>query len=1081
VLKLKHLVTILFSLGVISTYGQFYNGTQIDFGKNRVQYDDFEWQYFRFEKYETYFYTGGREIAVYTSKFADENIKELESFFDFKLSESIQFVIYNNQSDFKQSNVGLSDQNLQNIGGVLKIVGSKVFIYYEGDYAKLEQQIRAGIAEILLNQMMFGGDWKEVLKNSALMSLPDWYLNGLISYVSKGWTPEIANRIKDGVISDRYKKFNRLNGEEGVIAGHAMWHYIAQVHGKSVIPNILYMAKISRNVENGFLFVLGLSVKSLNNDWVAYYKQMFELEDKAAYNPYIEPLKIKSRKGRVYSMLKAGPNGKYAAYTSNHMGKYKVFIYDLEKQKKKRIYKKEPKLDRLVDYTFPQLAWHPSGELLTFITERKGRLWIHYYNIADKKIETQELFNLEKVLDFSYSQDGKKIVFSATNTGLSDIYVYTPGANTQKKITDDIYDDLHPKFIDNSSRIVFSSNRDSDTLETIKKFNLNQLPNNHKDIFIYDLESKSEVLTRVTNTPNESEVKPDQLGKDITYITESNNVLNRFIAEYDSAIASIDTAIHYRYFFIHEPATNYKRNILEYDINNKSEKFSEILFNDGKYNMYVADLSKFKSINQKASSFQENNITNEKGQQTNLNTLKVIELKDYEALETSKTDDYVDIDNYSFNGEYNQQKNNKKVIVIGDSKKKNPADTTQPEFKLPAQRYYFKAFATDQSITQLNSQFMNGQYQVFNGGPYISPGLGAVLKFGIKDLFEDISIYGGFRYSGIHNKEFMIGYQNLTNRLDKEWNGLRTENRVVTDFFAYKINSNTINYSLKWPFSEVTSLRGTISGRYDQIIIKSTDNVTLETPNFNEYWTTIKGAFVYDNTRQIALNIPYGTKFSIFGEAYQELNGNKSLIGVLGADFRHYQKIHRELIWVNRVAGSASFGKEKIAYYLGSVDEWLILGRQPRFNDKTNIDFSQNYRFQSLAANMRGFNQNIRNGSNFAVINSELRWPIFNYFSAKPIRSEFINNFQVVGFFDVGSAWNGWDPYSEDNLINTEVIERGPITVTLYNRNEPIVAGYGFGLRSKLLGYFVRTDWGWGIENGVVKDPIFYLSLSLDI
>ena len=58
----------------------------------------------------------------------------------------------------------------------------------------------------------------------------------------------------------------------------------------------------------------------------------------------------------------------------------------------------------------------------------------------------------------------------------------------------------------------------------------------------------------------------------------------------------------------------------------------------------------------------------------------------------------------------------------------------------------------------------------------------------------------------------------------------------------------------------------------------------------------------------------------------------------------------------------------------------------------------------------------------------------------------------------------------------------GPIKVTVFKNIDPIVAGYGFGMRTTLLGYFVRADWAWGVENGVSnKKPIFYLSLSLDI
>ena len=50
----------------------------MSFGKNRVQYIDFYWQYYRFDKFDTYFYVGGKELAEYTAEYASTRIEELE-------------------------------------------------------------------------------------------------------------------------------------------------------------------------------------------------------------------------------------------------------------------------------------------------------------------------------------------------------------------------------------------------------------------------------------------------------------------------------------------------------------------------------------------------------------------------------------------------------------------------------------------------------------------------------------------------------------------------------------------------------------------------------------------------------------------------------------------------------------------------------------------------------------------------------------------------------------------------------------------------------------------------------------------
>lgn len=81
-------------------------------------------------------------------------------------------------------------------------------------------------------------------------------------------------------------------------------------------------------------------------------------------------------------------------------------------------------------------------------------------------------------------------------------------------------------------------------------------------------------------------------------------------------------------------------------------------------------------------------------------------------------------------------------------------------------------------------------------------------------------------------------------------------------------------------------------------------------------------------------------------------------------------------------------------YYLGGVEG----GISPRFNKTTPINTNNNYAFQSLATDLRGFNQNIRNGNSVVLLNAEFRMPLFTTFSNTPIRSQFLKNFQLITF-----------------------------------------------------------------------------------
>jgi hypothetical protein len=228
------------------------------------------------------------------------------------------------------------------------------------------------------------------------------------------------------------------------------------------------------------------------------------------------------------------------------------------------------------------------------------------------------------------------------------------------------------------------------------------------------------------------------------------------------------------------------------------------------------------------------------------------------------------------------------------------------------------------------------------------------------------------------------------------------------------------------------------------------------------------------------LNIRRGLRFKFFAEYLQELGGNYQPTFNFGMDFRHYTRIKRNFIWVNRLSWSTSLGGRKLLYYLGGVDNW-ILRSNPDFDQTIDVDPSQNFGFQTIATPMRGFIQNTRNGNSFALYNSELRLPIFSYFSTYPIKSEIIKHFQIVAFTDIGVAWTGPHPFHPDNYFNTQVIEDKPVTINIDNLREPIIGGFGVGVRSKVWGYFLRFDVAWGVEDFEIQKAIPYLSLSKDI
>ena len=1075
---------------------QFYNGSQLTFGKSRVQYNDFFWTYYRYDQFDTYFYLNGKELAIYAAEYADKHIHEIELLLQSALDEKIQFIIFNNLSDLKQSNIGLDQEwEYYNTGGVTRIIGGKVMLYFDGNLQHFEEQIRAGIVTVILNQMMFGTGVGAQIKNNAIFTMPEWYFNGLISFISKGWNTEIDNSVRDAVICGNYDKFSRISGMNATFAGHSLWHYIAMKYGTSAIPNIVYMARLSRNIEKGFTYVLSTDFSTLIREWLEYYKSLYSGQDLNRENPPGVPLNQRRKPDRTYTQIKIDPEGRNVAYTYQDMGVYKVFVQDLLSGKKHRIFRGGYRLAERPDFSFPLLAWHPGGKVLAILTERKGECYLYLYDVEEKRFEKQILYNFQKILDFSYSGDGQFLVMSAYQKGQSDLFVYNIASGSHEQLTNDQFNDFHPRFI-NPGEIIFSSNRPGDTLRFYEKSPPGEGLLNH-DIFIYQYRSRSPLLRRITATPEANEIRPmNWSGNYFTYLSDQNGIYNRYLARYDSVISFIDTATHYRYYTTSFPVTNYTRSILEQDVSGAGGKTGDILFLDGRYQLFTGDLIRpevaVASVLEPTGYIQQKKVDKEKAE---AERVAAKQKKTEELVVKPVTRHFTSVRIGDVKGELRQlpradtvyapSQSGKKpagqgvVLTSAESVRPGPGDTLSI-YEKAKQLNYNVEFSVDQTVTQVDFNYLNTSYQPFAGATdpiFINPGLNLLFMVGITDLMEDYRLTGGIRLNiDFVNNEYLFSYSNNRRRLDHQivYHRQGVDDYGYYSYIRHKINE--LHYIVTYPFTPVLNLRGTASVRYDRAIYLATDPGNLKEPDVHTVWGVIKGELTYDNTRSLGVNLFHGTRYKIFAEYYQLMSRSANRVFTLGFDFRNYQKVHRSMIWANRLAAGTSFGTNKLLYYMGGVDNWLW----PRFDQNTPVAINQDYVFQTLATNLRGFEQNVRNGNSFIVFNTELRVPIFRYLLNRPIRSGFLNNFQIVAFGDIGTAWTGPTPYSEKNQLFTYYIYNKPLYIEVQMMRDPLVGGIGTGIRTKLLGYFLRGDIAWGIDDEGIHKPLFYLSLSLD-
>lgn len=1168
---------------------------QTSFGKNRVQYHrQFdEWMHYETPNFDTYWYGDARNIAQAALQMAEVDFSQVQQLLEHQMSDQIELLVFSDVTDLKQSNIG-EDELFRIQSGETKVVGNKVFVYFNGDHRHLRIQIREGVAGVLINSMLFGANLQEIVQNAVLLNLPGWYTLGLTAYCGEEWNAEMDNEFRDLLLSGRYDTFDKLAKDHPRLAGHVFWNYIALHFGKGTISNLLYLTRINRSVDAGFLYVLGGGYRRTTDALMQYFRQRYRDEEQGTRKPDAKgEIKFKNKRNHPITQLKISPDGKRIAWVTNDIGKWKVWVQEIKTGERKRVLKGGVRNAlQATDYNYPLLAWHPDNQRLTVLLERRDVPHLVWIDPETRKKESAILSpEYQRVYSLDYVNP-ITLVLSACVKGYGDLFLYNTANRNTERLTQDFWDDLDASVavVDGRKGILFASNRLSDTLSPQRIDTI--LPVGQLDIFFFDLDTRSNELIRMTNTPMADERAP--MGMDSTYFTylsDESGLRNRqagyletytayyqdiiylkdggeikalnmkragewpeeralfYMAPLDTVLQNVDTAlidsIRTYPVFKKRPITynqsNYDRNIQMQHLTARSKRIVESIRRDGKTQFFfrpaqpeiksAAWLTRYRELTLRAAGIpipqrpvlDQSNLQPDDAEADSLNSATWRSDSDT-TKQLMKPGWLFQVPDHLLESGPLAPPSAPSAPAAperpaGDEKIVSEPLQPAPERKKPVERPSFilgrsnsvmrfqpsrivpyrLRFRADFISTTIDNNLLFEGLDSYAGTPvgFSTPPPGVLMRANFKDLLEDYVLEAGFRLPTTFNgAEYYLWFDNKKRRLDKR---IALYRKTVVNSVErgptgglpnpVQVRTNTLlgQYEVRYPLNPFFSLRAMGTLRQDKSITLSTNRTTLEEPEYAEQRASVRLSAVYDNTVDVDLNLRTGTRAKVFVEAVKRfefntepdwsLRLNSGFMTVLGLDARHYQPLDRRSIFAVRLAAATTLGSERILYFLGGVDNWLF----PSFNNNIPVPQQGNFAYQTLAANLRGFKQNIRNGSSYALLNNELRVPIFKYFSNKPVMGNFWRNFQLIGFFDVGTAWQGRSPYNGDNPLNTVFFENPPTVFVKVNYfRDPLVAGYGVGIRAPVFGMYLRLDYGWGIETRVVQKPMLHIALGTD-
>lgn len=821
----KYLLPLLLTFGCALTVQKVRAQASLEtFGHNRVQYHRLDWKFYEAKHFKVYYYgRAGRTLARFVAEQAEQDVDAVEQNAGGVFPDKISIILYNNFDDFRQSNIGLnSDLQMQNNNpaGTVKLVGDKLVVYFNGQHEQLKQQLRQGLAQVVMEHLIFGINFREMARNAVLLDLPSWVTDGYVDYIVDGWTSKDDNDWKNLITQDKKIYFNDLTQSNPRLAGKAFWKYIATIYGTAKVKNILYLVQLKGSINKAAQLALSQKISQTFDSVYTFYKsryaaeqQMFEPLDTT--NALIK-IPIPDEESSVRDIV-VSPRGTDVAYVLWKNGEYKVILEKthqlngkIKREQSTILYGGVKDYQSHDDPDYPILAWDNTGYKLGIIYKAGNFIQIKVYNSIKATIWNYRIpkSRVDRITGFSFLQDDQNIVLSAIKNGQSDIYTLYFRGYRLTQITDDAWDDVAPVYVSGGSRkgIIFMSNRPQPyiNIEPLP----NELPTKGMNAYFYSTTTKSQDLLQLTHNDDEHISGIVPYGQDnFAYLSDKSGVNNRYVVLFDRDKNNKDSA-----FAV--PVTNYGRSIKYQNYNPASAKIADAIQYKDAFYVYFKNIQipQFSSTDElpklpvlsfvdagsqqkrkqgrdiktkpKAlfnSDLKEHSVQRNEG--INLSTDDAFQSDFPVAAVAPKSTTKADTQNFtdkareeaivSEEGRFEQLGPDGSISsmyagreMTKDGKHIRYVDSTYLDMR--SHRYYL-SFRPDFFSVRLDNNLIFNRYQSYgqNGGQYNNPSLGGMIMARLFDKMEDYRFTGGIRIPGnFSGMAYFLQFENFRRRVD---------------------------------------------------------------------------------------------------------------------------------------------------------------------------------------------------------------------------------------------------------------------------------------------------------------------------
>jgi len=1003
----------------------FFSISLFPFGKNKVQYHDFDWKYIETEHFRIYYYQGGELLADFCSSVAENSLLHLKRDLMYVPKSKIHVVVYNSHNHFEETNVmgGIPEES---VGGFTEFFKNRVVVPYDGNWEDFRHVIHHELTHAIMNQMLFQGNYQSIVTGLSQMNMPLWFIEGIAEYESRGgWDSESDQTVRDAVYNDYIGNVYYMNGYMAYKGGQALFKYVADTYGSKKIGEILRGINIIRSTEDAFLDAIGTNFTELSQNWQRWLKTKYWATLIRTDLPGSIATKLTDHEkfgNSINNSPVISPDGKKIVFLSNKSDYFDIYLmrtFDGEIISKIVSGQSTGDFEEF-HWLRPGFAWSPDSRYISFFSKSSDQDALFIYEAETGKRIKRQKFGLDGLYYPEWSKDGNYICFTGIKDGYSDIYLYNIKNDDLKKLTDDIYSDNEPKFSPDGKSIAFSSDRLSDItlnkkgLDTIMGRNLNV-----KDIYVLDIES--DTIKEVTNTVEFSEYSPFWIDNErIGYISDESGIGNIYYKDFTG------NKIH--------GITNFITGCSQASYNDNKIVFTAV-FNAGYDIFMIEDTEK---------------LIREKKDPVNVRWYKETDFSK-KIAEKDSTFDYSKTDLRKFRFTKN---------MLGKTADSVLTDEQKSLMKVP--KSYEIKFTPD--IITVNAGYSTGYGVVGSAYLQFSDYLSNHSFIILTDLNQDLLNSNlGFYYYYLKNRmNFGFGishdvvYYYVWNEeeveIEDEYRDRLLGFHLMTQYPFSRYSRIDSQFNIKSIINEVYDWSG------DTYHHGETENLFSLGTGFS-YDNVIWGYYGPENGTRMRIDALHTVETSDFAADKKETTE----FTTFGLDYRRYFRLKGDYQIALRLSGALSEGNTPQQFYLGGLSNWLNY----KYNSDYEFDTVIDKYYSSREYPLRGYRLLEKSGNRYALLNAEFRYPFIKYLALGFPFPMTLGNINGIVFSDCGSAW------TNDDFKGSVSTAGGG------HRLKDLLFSSGIGSQMNV-GYFIlRYDVSWTTDfNTETSKPMHIFSLG---